>query len=110
VVATACGYAGGSFKNPGYEDVCSGRTGHAEVVEVEYDPSQLDYEELLRVFWHSHNPGRMVDPGYQYRSAIFCYSPEQLAAALASKEQLERKGKPIGTQIASAPHFYRAEE
>jgi peptide-methionine (S)-S-oxide reductase len=117
VTDTAVGYSGGTMKNPTYEDVCTDRTGHAEVVQVEYDPSQVSYEELLNVFWENHDPTQMnrqgPDVGRQYRSAIFFHTPEQEAAARASKEALERSGKyqrPIVTEIVPAAEFYRAEE
>src|SRR5712691_791767 len=88
VVSTAVGYSGGKFENPTYREVCSGRTGHAEVVQVEYDPSQVSYEELLNVFWENHDPTQMnrqgPDIGAQYRSAIFYSTPEQEATARAS--------------------------
>jgi peptide-methionine (S)-S-oxide reductase len=117
VVSTAVGYEGGTSPNPTYEDVCSGTTGHAETVEVEYDPSQVSYEELLKVFWENHDPTTLnrqgPDVGEQYRSAIFYHTPEQMAAALASKQSLEKSGRfrrPIVTQIVPASKFYRAEE
>src|SRR5579864_2016998 len=117
VVSTAVGYEGGSFPNPTYQDVCTDRTGHAEAVEIEYDPAQVSYEQLLDVFWKNHNPTTLnrqgPDVGSQYRSAIFYHTPEQLEIAQASKEQLSQSGKfkrPIVTQIAPATTFYRAEE
>jgi peptide-methionine (S)-S-oxide reductase len=117
VISTTVGYSGGTFQNPTYKDVCSGRTGHAEVVEVEYDPSQVSYEELLNVFWENHDPTQMnrqgPDIGAQYRSAIFFHTPEQEVAARASKEALERSGRykrPIVTEITPASEFYRAED
>jgi peptide-methionine (S)-S-oxide reductase len=117
VVSTAVGYAGGTLENPSYRDVCTDRTGHAEVVEVTYDPARVSYEDLLNVFWENHNPTQLnrqgPDVGTQYRSVIFYHSPEQQAAATASKEQLERSGrykKPIVTEITPAPAFYMAEE
>lgn len=117
VVSTAVGYAGGTLENPTYEDVCTDTTGHAEVVEVDYDPDKVSYEELLDVFWKSHNPTTLnrqgPDIGTQYRSVIFCHTPEQLAAAEASREKLERSGRykdRIVTEIGMAPQFYRAEE
>jgi len=117
VVATAVGYSGGTTENPTYKQVCSGNTGHAEVVQVEYDPSQVTYEELLNVFWENHDPTQMnrqgPDIGAQYRSAIYYYTPEQEAAARASKEALESSGRfrrPIVTEITPAAPFYRAEE
>jgi peptide-methionine (S)-S-oxide reductase len=117
VVATAVGYAGGKLDKPTYEDVCTDRTGHAEVVQVEYDPSQVSYERLLDAFWESHDPTTLnrqgPDFGTQYRSVIFYHTPEQQAAAAASKEKLAASGKhrrPIVTEIAPAPTFWRAEE
>ena len=117
VVSTAVGYLGGTLPNPTYRDVCSGRTGHAEVVEVEYDPSRVTYDDLLAVFWENHDPTTLnrqgPDVGTQYRSAVFFHTPEQEEAARASKEQRERSGKyrrPIVTEITPATTFYRAEE
>jgi peptide-methionine (S)-S-oxide reductase len=115
VVEAAVGYSGGTTKSPTYKDVCSGATGHAEVIEVEYDPSKVSYEELLEVFWKNHDPTtpnrQGWDVGTQYRSAIFYHSPEQKVAAQASKEKAqERFEKPIVTEITSASEFYRAEE
>jgi peptide-methionine (S)-S-oxide reductase len=115
VVATAVGYEGGTFPNPTYRDVCTNRTGHAETVEVDYDPARVSYEDLLKVFWENHDPTTLnrqgPDVGTQYRSAIFYHTPEQQAAALASKEEEQRKHKrPIVTQIVPATQFYRAED
>jgi peptide-methionine (S)-S-oxide reductase len=117
VLDTAVGYSGGRLENPTYEDVCSGRTGHAETVQVEYDPSRVSHEQLLDVFWENHDPTTLnrqgPDVGEQYRSAIFFHTPEQQAAATASKAKLENSGKykrPIVTQIQPASKFYRAEE
>jgi peptide methionine sulfoxide reductase msrA/msrB len=114
---TAVGYQGGTLKNPGYEDVCSGRTGHAEVVHVEFDPAEVSYDKLLDLFWAEHDPTtpnrQGPDVGTQYRSVIFYYTPAQKAAAEASKAKLEASGRfkrPIVTQILPAPEFYRAEE
>jgi peptide methionine sulfoxide reductase msrA/msrB len=114
---TAVGYQGGTLKNPSYEDVCSGRTGHAEVVHVEYDPAEISYDQLLELFWAEHDPTtpnrQGPDVGTQYRSVIFYYTPAQKAAAEASKAKLEASGRfkrPIVTQIVPAPEFYRAEE
>ncbi len=114
---TAVGYQGGTLKNPTYEDVCSGRTGHAEVVHVEYDPTEISYDKLLELFWAEHDPTtpnrQGPDVGTQYRSVIFYYTPAQKAAAEASKAKLEASGRfkrPIVTQIVPAPDFYRAEE
>ncbi len=117
VVDVAVGYEGGTFKNPTYEDVCDNKTGHAEVAQVEYDPAQVSYEDLLEVFWLNHDPTTLnqqgPDVGSQYRSVIFYFTPEQKKAALASKEKLEKSGefdRPIVTEIVSAKEFYRAEE
>lgn len=117
VVATAVGYMGGRLPNPTYEDVCTDQTGHAEAVEVQYDPSKVAYEQLLKVFWENHNPTTLnrqgPDLGTQYRSVIFFHTPEQKAAAMASKENLGRSGvfqRPIVTEIVPACDFYRAEE
>jgi peptide-methionine (S)-S-oxide reductase len=117
VKSTAVGYAGGSLRNPSYHDVCTGSTGHAEVVQVEYDPAVTAYDDLLAVFWENHDPTTLnrqgPDVGTQYRSAIFFESPEQQAAAIASKEQLEKSGRfkrPIVTQIEPASDFWKAED
>jgi len=114
---TAVGYMGGALQNPTYKDVCTDRTGHAEVVQVEFDPAQVSYDDLLEVFWASHNPTTLnrqgPDIGAQYRSAIFFHTPGQRSAAEASKERLERSGKhkrPIVTEITPAATFWRAEE
>lgn len=117
VTATAVGYSGGTADNPSYKDVCSGRTGHAEVVKVEFDPSKISYDELLDVFWGIHDPTTLnrqgPDIGTQYRSAIFFTSQEQEAAAKASLERLRASGryrKPIVTEITGAGPFYAAED
>lgn len=117
VRATAVGYEGGTLENPSYKDVCSNRTGHAEVVEVEFDPERVSYETLLNVFWENHDPTTLnrqgPDVGTQYRSVIFFHSPEQQAAAEASKAKLEqahRFKRPIVTQIVPAETFYKAED
>jgi len=117
VVATAVGYEGGSKPNPTYEDVCSHTTGHAEVVRVEFDPSKVTFEDLLTVFWANHDPTQVnrqgPDFGDQYRTVIFFHSPEQQAAAVASKAALEASGKfkkPIATQIVPTQTFYIAED
>jgi peptide-methionine (S)-S-oxide reductase len=117
VPGTTVGYAGGTVADPSYEDVCSGRTGHAEAVQVEFDPSKVSYEALLAVFWESHDPTtpnrQGPDVGTQYRSAIFFHGPEQESAARASKEELEAAKtfhEPIVTEIEPAPPFYRAED
>ena len=117
VKSTEVGYSGGTVKNPTYKDVCTGRTGHAEAVKVEYDPAELSYEELLDVFWGCHDPTTLnrqgPDVGTQYRSAIFFHTPEQEVAARASKENLQASDdytRPIVTEIIPASEFYRAEE
>lgn len=117
VAETAVGYSGGSTENPIYKEVCTDRTGHAEVVQVEYDPSRVSYEDLLEVFWSSHDPTTLnrqgPDWGSQYRSVIFYHTPEQQVAAEASKQKQEASGRfrrPIVTQIVPAAPFYRAEE
>ncbi len=117
VVATAVGYEGGTLNNPTYYDVCTDQTGHAEVVEVDYDPEKVSYDDVLNVFWTNHNPTTLnrqgPDIGTQYRSVIFFHTAEQQAAALASKEKLEHSGKfkrPLVTQIVPATQFFRAEE
>jgi len=117
VTATAVGYSGGRVAHPTYEDVCSDETGHAEVVEVEYDPNVVSYDRLLDVFWSGHNPTQLnrqgPDVGTQYRSVIFFHDAEQEKAARASKERLAASGKfarPIVTEISPAQPFWRAEE
>ena len=113
----AVGYAGGHTANPTYKDVCTDRTGHAEVVEVEYDPAKVSYDRLLDVFWNAHDPTQVnrqgPDVGTQYRSVIFFHTPEQEQAARASKAKLDASGRfrrPIATQIEPAQTFNRAEE
>jgi len=117
VVLAAVGYMGGTLKNPTYRDVCTDKTGHAEVVQVEYDPAKGAYEELLKVFWENHDPTTLnrqgPDVGKQYRSVIFFHNPEQESAAKAAKEKLVRAGvyqRPIVTEIVPAAEFWRAEE
>jgi peptide-methionine (S)-S-oxide reductase len=117
VTGTAVGYAGGTRENPSYEDVCTDRTGHAEVVDIDFNPDEISYEQLLEVFWSNHNPTTLnrqgPDLGTQYRSVIFYHSPEQKAAAEESKERLQNSGRfprPIVTVIEPAPQFWRAEE
>ena len=117
VTATAVGYSGGELDNPTYREVCSGQTGHAEVVQVTFDPERVSYEELLEVFWGSHDPTTLnrqgPDIGTQYRSAIFTHGPEQEAAARASKARQEASGRfrrDIVTEIAPAREFYMAED
>jgi peptide-methionine (S)-S-oxide reductase len=115
VLSTAVGYEGGHLDNPTYKDVCSGKTGHAEVVQVEFDPAQVPYNDILKVFWDNHDPTTLnrqgPDVGAQYRSAIFFHSPEQEATAKTSKEQMQSRYKnKIVTEITPATEFYRAEE
>jgi peptide-methionine (S)-S-oxide reductase len=119
VYTTAVGYAGGFTRNPTYEDVCSGRTGHTEVVLVVFDPARTSYDDLLRVFWESHDPTQGMrqgnDVGTQYRSAIFVFSDEQRRKAEDSRARYEADLKrhgfdPITTELAEAPRFYYAEE
>ena len=115
VIATAVGYAGGTTAQPTYKDVCNGDTDHAEVVEVEYDPTQVTFEELLDVFWKNHNPTTRnrqgPDYGTQYRSVVFYHSPEQEAAARVSMAKAQANWKaPIVTEIAPAPTFWKAED
>jgi peptide-methionine (S)-S-oxide reductase len=117
VLSTAVGYLGGTYENPTYHDVCTGRTGHAEVVQVDYDPSRITYDDLLTVFWENHDPTTLnrqgPDVGTQYRSAIFYHDDEQKDAAIKSKEERERSGRykrPIVTEITPATEFYMAED
>src|SRR5882672_6531435 len=117
VTSTAVGYMGGTLKNPTYQNVCTGRTGHAEVVQVEFDPAQVTYEQLLAVFWENHDPTTLnrqgPDVGTQYRSAVFFHTPEQEAAARAAADAIGRSGRykrPVVTEIKPAPEFWRAEE
>ncbi len=117
VLSVSVGYSGGSSKDPTYKEVCSGNTGHAEVVEMAFDSSKVSYEDLLDVFWKIHDPTTLnrqgPDVGMQYRSAIFFHTPEQEASAVASKEKLQGSGrykKPSVTEITPASEFYRAEE
>ena len=117
VISTQVGYTGGQTHNPTYKDVCTDRTGHAEAVEVEFDPAKVRYDDLLKVFWENHDPTQLnrqgPDWGTQYRSAIFYTTPEQQAAAKASEEQLEKShrfSKPVVTQIVPASTFYEAED
>ena len=115
VIEATSGYSGGRVKDPSYGDVCTGATGHAEVVEVEYDPEKVSYEELLEVFWNEHDPTQVnrqgPDVGTQYRSAIFFHTPEQEAAAKTSVERAQaRYKKPIATEITPVSEFYRAED
>ena len=115
VTATRVGYSGGHTDNPSYEDVCSHTTGHAEVVEVTYDPKQVSYDDLLQVFWRKHDPTQLNrqgwDIGDQYRSAIFFHDEEQREAALRSKAQEQASvSAPVVTQIEPAQTFYEAED
>jgi peptide-methionine (S)-S-oxide reductase len=117
VTSTRVGYTGGKTENPTYKEVCSDDTGHAEAVEVDYDPAKISYAKLLEVFWENHDPTQFnrqgPDWGTQYRSAIFFHTPEQEAEANASKEMLGKSGryaKPIVTQVVPAPMFYEAED
>jgi peptide-methionine (S)-S-oxide reductase len=117
VLETAVGYTGGSLPDPTYEDVCTDGTGHAEAVEVDFDPARVTYGKLLDVFWENHDPTQRnrqgPDVGTQYRSEIFFRSPEQKAAAEASKASLEASGRfkrPIATEITPASTFWRAEQ
>jgi peptide-methionine (S)-S-oxide reductase len=117
VTATQVGYTGGHTTNPNYKQVCTDGTGHAEAVEVDYDPAQISYDALLNAFWSLHDPTTMnrqgPDVGSQYRSAIFFHTPEQEAAAKASRDKLAASGKfkrPIVTEIVPAGQFWRAED
>jgi peptide-methionine (S)-S-oxide reductase len=119
VYTTAVGYAGGITPNPTYEEVCSGRTGHTEVVLVVFDPAKTTYDDMLRVFWENHDPTQGMrqgnDIGTQYRSAIYCYGPEQLEAAEKSRVMFQSQLAPAGygeitTEIVGAPTFYFAED
>ena len=118
VKSTTVGYLGGTLKDPTYDVVCSGQTGHAEVVQIEYDSSIVTYDELLTLFWNNHDPTTLnrqgPDVGNQYRSAIFFHNQEQEAAAKISKEKLQNsekfKNKKIVTEIAPASQFYKAED
>src|ERR1700720_3270309 len=117
VISTRVGYTGGNTPNPTYKQVCTDTTGHAEAVEIDYDPAKLSYDKLLDVFWENHDPTTLnrqgPDVGTQYRSAIFFHTPEQEAAAKASKEALSKSGRlkrPIVTEIQPAPEFWQAED
>ena len=119
VVSTSSGYAGGYTPNPTYEEVCSGRTGHAEVVQVVFDPARVTYDELLRLFWENHDPTQGMrqgnDRGTQYRSAIYTHTDAQRAAALASRDMYQRELTKAGygqiaTEIGDAPDYYFAED
>jgi peptide-methionine (S)-S-oxide reductase len=115
VTRTTAGYTGGSLEHPSYQDVCTDRTGHAEAVEVEFDPAVVSYEQLLDAFWSFHDPTQLnrqgPDFGTQYRTAIFTHSPEQERAATASRERAQQRfRKPIVTEIVPAEEFWPAEE
>jgi peptide-methionine (S)-S-oxide reductase len=115
VLDAVVGYMGGELENPTYEQVCTDRTGHAEVVEVKFDPDEISYEDLIEVFWRLHDPTQLnrqgPDVGTQYRSAIFVYDDEQRAVAEASKANAqERYSKPIATTIEPASTFWKAED
>jgi len=117
VTGTRVGYIGGKTENPTYKEVCTDRTGHAEAVEVVYDPAKISYDKLLNVFWENHDPTQLnrqgPDWGTQYRSAVFYHSPEQEVEAKASKDKLEKShrfSKPVVTQIVPAVTFYEAED
>jgi peptide-methionine (S)-S-oxide reductase len=117
VISAESGYSGGHVANPTYKDVCTDQTGHAEVVQVTFDPEKVSYEKLLDAFWQMHDPTQVnrqgPDYGSQYRSAIFFHSPEQEAAAKKSKAALEASGRlrrPVATEITAAGPFWRAEE
>lgn len=117
ITSTSVGYMGGSTKNPTYEQVCTDTTGHAEVVQVEYDPEKISYDELLQIFWSNHDPTTLnrqgPDIGKQYRSAVFYHAPEQEQIAIKSRDMIEKSGrykKKIVTEITPASEFYRAEE
>lgn len=117
VASTRVGYTGGHTKHPSYQDVCSDTTGHAEAVEVDYDPNKIGYEQLLQVFWENHDPTTLnrqgPDFGSQYRSAIFTHDAEQQQVAVASKEALDKSGRlsrPVVTEIVPAGEFWEAED
>lgn len=117
ITSTHVGYMGGHLKNPTYEDVCTDTTGHAEVVQVEYDPSKISYVEILDIFWNNHDPTTLnrqgPDVGKQYRSAIFYHTPDQEKEARESKENLDKSGKfgkKIVTEIVPSGEFFKAEE
>ena len=117
VVRTTVGYSGGHSADPSYQEVCGDETGHAEVVEVAFDPARIGYEQLLEVFWRSHDPTQVnrqgPDIGTQYRTVIFTHSPAQAAAAQASKERLAASGRlrrPVATEILPAGPFWPAED
>ncbi len=114
VIKTTVGYMGGTTKNPSYEDVCTDKTGHAEIVQVQFDNKTVTYEELLDVFWEIHDPTQLnrqgFDLGTQYRSVIFYHNQKQKISAEKSKNKQEKFKKPIVTEIVPAKEFYKAEE
>ena len=117
VKSTKAGYTGGTLKNPTYEEVCTDKTGHAEAVEIEYDPNEISYDELLDIFWNNHDPTSLnrqgPDVGIQYRSSIFVHDESQKLTAQKSKEKFNSSGKfskTIVTEIVPSPEFYTAEE
>ena len=118
VLNVTVGYIGGKFENPTYKEVCSDKTGHAEAVQIEFDPSKISYENLLDAFWQMHVPAQLnrqgPDIGAQYRSAIFYHNEKQKNAAIKSKNELQKtekyKTRKIVTEIKKAPEFYKAEE
>lgn len=118
MLSTKVGYTGGDFKDPTYEDVCSGSTGHAESLKIEFDPSKVSYKELLGIFWEIHDPTQLnrqgPDSGTQYRSAIFYHSAEQKAAALESRDALQKTprylAKKVVSEVVPAKEFWVAEE
>jgi peptide-methionine (S)-S-oxide reductase len=117
VVNTAVGYMGGHLENPSYEDVCTDKTGHSEVVQIEYDPDIVSYEELLELFWDIHDPTQLnrqgPDIGTQYKSVIFYHDEKQRISAEKSKEKLDNSGrfnKPVVTEITKEKEFYKAED
>jgi len=114
VVSTSVGYINGHQKSPSYEDVCSGNSGHAEVVDIQFDPSTVSYDEILNVFWDQHDPTTLNrqgnDRGTQYRSGIYYYSDNQKATAEKSKaDEAQKRGTTVVTEVVSAPHYYIAE-
>ena len=117
VTSSAVGYSGGHFENPTYEDVCADKTGHAEVVKVDFDENRVSYEDLLKIFWNVHDPTTLnrqgPDLGSQYRSVLFYHTKDQEKTAVESRKNLEESNKypnPIVTEIVQAKTFYRAEE
>ena len=117
VISATSGYIGGHTPEPTYQDVCTDRTGHAEAVEVEFDPAKISYDQLLDAFWSLHDPTtpnrQGPDVGSQYRSAIFYHDAEQEKVAISSRERTQKSGRfrrPIVTEIVAAPQFYPAEE